>query len=260
MIYTLAQISEKTAIRFPTKEAFRCLDDSLTYSELDQKAKQLSSYLIDTGLRKGDVVGIFMNRCLDTAIAVHGIFKAGGVFVPIDPFMPINRINHILLECEIEYLITTPAQCSKVRAVVEGFAGLKTIVGLSKDLIPKAISWKTIFCRSLEGYDPPTILEQNLAFILYTSGSTGKPKGIMHTLYSGLSLAKLAADLHNLNSTDRIGNFAPLHFDPSTFGFFAAPMVGATTIIIPDAEDNEVAQGKPIRATFPSDRPVWEIL
>ncbi|HMB62013.1 MAG TPA: amino acid adenylation domain-containing protein [Eudoraea sp.] len=235
MIYTLAQIIEQTAERFPEKEAFRCLNDALTYEELNEKANQLSSYLIGAGLKKGRVVGIIMNRCLDTAIAVHGIFKAGGVFVPINPFMPLNNILHILKDCDIEYIITTPSQSNKIRAIAEITPFLKSIVGITETLTVKTIAWDTIFSLDLQGYVPPIILEEDLAFILYTSGSTGTPKGIMHTHYSGLSLAKLAVDLHSFNSEDRIGNFAPLHFDPSTFGYFAAPMVGATTVIIPDA-------------------------
>ncbi len=235
MIYTLAQIIEQSAARFPQKEAFRCLDDSVTYSELDVQSKQLADYLINAGLQKGDRVGILMNRCLDTATAVHGTFKSGGVFVPINPFMPINRIVAIMEDCGIAHLLTIPSQKKKIKSITAKAPFLRSVVGLEDSIGITTASWEAVFKRTLEDFSPPAILEQDLAFILYTSGSTGVPKGIMHTHYSGLSLAKLAADLHDFTSEDRVGNFAPLHFDPSTFGYFAAPMVGATTIIIPDA-------------------------
>jgi amino acid adenylation domain-containing protein len=77
-------------------------------------------------------------------------------------------------------------------------------------------------------------MEQDLAYIIYTSGSTGEPKGIMHTHASGLSYARMAADLYELTNDDVLSNFPPLHFDQSTFDYFSGPLVGATTVIIPE--------------------------
>jgi amino acid adenylation domain-containing protein len=79
------------------------------------------------------------------------------------------------------------------------------------------------------------LTEQDLAYILYTSGSTGNPKGIMHTHRSGLSFAEWAAEEYGLRSSDRLSNHAPLHFDLSTFDFFAGSSAGATVVIIPEA-------------------------
>jgi len=78
-------------------------------------------------------------------------------------------------------------------------------------------------------------LEDDLAYILYTSGSTGTPKGIMHTHRSGLAYARLCVETYDLVAQDIFGNHAPIYFDISTLGFFAAPMVGATTIIASEA-------------------------
>lgn len=235
MIFTLVQILEQTAARFPEKESFRCADDSISYAELDWKAKQLASYLMECGLCKGDRVAVFMNRCLDTAVAVYGILMAGGAFVAINPFLPLKRTLSIMNDCGIPFVVTTPSQSHKVKAISKEAPFLRSIVGLPNDVSTKAVSWESIFSRSLKTYQPPEILEQDLASILYTSGSTGIPKGIMHTHYSLLSLARLEADLHNSTHKDRIGNFAPLHFDQSLFGYFSGPLVGATTIIFPDS-------------------------
>ena len=235
MTYNLAQLIEQAALRFQNKEAFKCLDDSLGYVELDKKANLLASSLIEGGLRKGDRVGIYMNRCLDSAVAVYGVLKTGGAFVAIDPFLPISRTLAIMNDCGIEHLITTPSQSNKIKSIAKAAPFLKSITGISKDLESRAISWEAIFSRALTGYHPPEILEQDLASILYTSGSTGTPKGIMHTHGSLLNLAKLEANLHDSNHEDVIGNFAPLHFDQSLFGYFSGPLVGAKTVIFPDS-------------------------
>ncbi len=235
MTNNLAQILEHSAAFFPEKDAFNCLDDSLSYSDLNIKANQLAQHLILKGLRKGDRVGIYMNRCLDTAIAVYGILKAGGAFVAINTFMPLSRTMTIMKDCGIEHLITTPKQSRKIDGISKAAPFLKTIIGVSIEQESKAISWDAIFSISLDRYSQPVLLEQDLASILYTSGSTGVPKGIMHTHASLVSLAKLEVKLHDASDKDIIGNFAPLHFDQSLFGLFAGPLVGAKTVIFPDS-------------------------
>ena len=235
MIYNIANLLEQSAGIYPKKDAFRCLDISISYKALNTKADQLSSCLMEQELVRGDRVAIFMNRCLDTAIAVYGILKSGGAFVAIDPFLPLERILVILNDCGIKHIITTPAQTRKIKLITKKAQFLESVIGLSEDLDGKNVSWESIFLRPLENYVPPTLLEHDLASILYTSGSTGVPKGIMHSHHSLLSLAKLEADLHQSNSSDIIGNFAPLHFDQSLFGYFSGPLVGATTVIFPDA-------------------------
>lgn len=235
MLYNIANLLEQSAVRFPKKDAFKCLDDSISYKALDSKSDQLASYLIDRGLVRGDRVAIFMNRCLDTAVAFYGILKSGGAFVAIDPFLPLERTLVILNDCGIEHIITTPAQTRKIKLITQKASFIKSIIGLAENLEGKAVSWEALFSKSLKGYLPPRILEHDLASILYTSGSTGSPKGIMHSHHSLLSLAKLEADLHTLDNSDIIGNFAPLHFDQSLFGYLSGPLAGATTVIFPDA-------------------------
>jgi len=234
MKYNLAQLLEQTANHLPDNTAFKCLDESLSYIELNNRANQLANYLNEKGLNKGDRVAIYMNRCLETAIAVYGILKAGGVFVAINPFLPISRTLLILDSCGIEFLLTTP-QLEKKVYNISGETRLKAIIGTSKKMPTTAVSWDTIYSKPLNKVVEKRILGDDLASILYTSGSTGMPKGIMHTHANILSLARLEADLHKSDQNDIIGNFAPLYFDQSLFGYFSGPLVGATTVIFPDS-------------------------
>lgn len=72
------------------------------------------------------------------------------------------------------------------------------------------------------------------AYVIPTSGSTGRPKAIVHTHRSALAYARAAADTYDLSSRDRLANIASLHFDQSTFELYAAPLVGASAIVVPD--------------------------
>lgn len=235
MLYTLAHIVENSAHLFPDKEAFRCGTDTLTYTELDIKTNQLAKHLVDSGVKKGDRVGIYMNRCIETAIAIYGIMKAGAAYVPLDSGAPRSRTLFLIKDCTIQFLITTPKQKKRISKLLEEESTLKQIIGYSDDLSITSFNWDFIFSIPLQNYHKVNVLGKDLAYILYTSGSTGAPKGIMHSHNSGLAYAKLSSELYGLTPQDRVANHAPLHFDISTFGYFSAPLASATTVIVTDA-------------------------
>lgn len=235
MIYLLPHTIANSAQRFPEREAFRCGADSLTYRQMRKRMNQLAAQIHAIGIAKGDRIGIYLNRSLETAIAMYGIMQAGAVYVPIDPKAPIDRSRFLVEDCNIKILITNKGQKKNVEKIIAKPTALKSIIGLEAMEDMSTFSWETVFNFSDQLILPFRILEKDLAYIIYTSGSTGQPKGIMHTHYSGLSYARLSANVYGLNEQDRIGNHAPIHFDISTLGYFTAPLVGACTVIVSDA-------------------------
>lgn len=238
MINTLPNCIENSANLFPNKEAFRCGESSLTYSDLDIKTNQLAKHLVDSGVQTGDRIGIYMNRCIETAIAIYGILKSGAAYVPIDPVAPHSRTQFLIKNCGIQFLVTTQKQKKRVEKLLETESNLQQVIGVADELNISNYSWESIFSLSLKNYRKVTILGSDLAYVMYTSGSTGTPKGIMHTHRSGLAYAQLSSNLYDLKPEDRVANHAPLHFDISTFGYFSTPYASATTVIIPDAHIN----------------------
>ncbi|MEZ4709414.1 MAG: amino acid adenylation domain-containing protein [Caldilineaceae bacterium] len=235
MIYLLPQIIEEAARRHPNKEAFRFRDQSLTYAQLLQRVNQLANTLIACGVRRGDRVGIYTPKSLECAVAIFGIMQAGAAYVPLDPTAPVDRVRFMLANCGIRCLISHAVKRGALRQIGEAGIGLSHVIGMAQqgDLPFAMISWADI--DKMPDIAPAvTAMEQDLAYIIYTSGSTGEPKGIMHTHQSGLSYARMAADLYGVTSADRLSNFPPLHFDQSTFDYFSGPLMGSTTVIIPD--------------------------
>jgi amino acid adenylation domain-containing protein len=236
--YLIHHALDQSASRRPEAVAFRFEDSSITYAECTARSNQLARALINLGVNRGDRVGIYLNKSLESAVAVYGIMKAGAAYVPIDPRLPQETLAYLLENCEIECVVAAKAQLPMLSRVA-GDTRLRAVVGASdmRDDMPfETLGWKDV----AEMSDGPVrvataLIESDLAYIMYTSGSTGRPKGIMHTHRSGLSYAEAAAETYGVSSDDILGNHSHLHFDMSTFDYFSGPLRGATTVIIPQA-------------------------
>ena len=265
MIHLLPQTILETALRLPDKIAFKCGKDQLTYAELATKIQQLATVLRDLGVKKGDLVGLFLNRSIETAIATHGVMLAGGAYVPLNPRAPVSVNQFQIKEGNFKVAITNRAQQKSLATLLRTTAGeqdagpsvrslkYSTLADLldsstsKKSMIPfvvgadnldvpgcRAIGWEEVFSQPESFKQKSRILSDDLAYIMYTSGSTGTPKGMMHTHRSGLGFARLMAHHFQIRESDVFGSHAPIYFDVSTPGLFTAPLVGATTVIVSD--------------------------
>jgi amino acid adenylation domain-containing protein len=241
MLYLLPQAVDRAAARAPEHEAVRFAGAHLTYGDLAIGSERLARVLVEHGVARGDRVAIYMGKGLRSAIAIHGIMKAGAAYVPLDPAAPPARLAFILRDAGIRHIVTEPARATVLAGLVQDGVPLGCAVGLEPDgPAPdggwplQVISWGDVDTAPAQPA-APRVIEQDLAYILYTSGSTGTPKGVMHTHRSALAWAGIAADTYGLRADDRLSNHAPLHFDLSTLDYFSAAIAGATTVIIPEA-------------------------
>ncbi len=213
-------------------------DKALTYAALSQRSNQLAHLLREQGIREHDRVGVFLNKSLETMIAIYGILKAGGAYVPLDPQSPSTRLADIIQDCGIRGIITQPNKRAVLADAGTQQDVLQFAVGAAAsdahDLPIRTYTWDDV--AQLPTTLPNVrLMEHDLAYVMYTSGSTGKPKGMMHTHYSGASYVRMSAATYGVTSEDRLSNHSPLHFDMSTFDYLTGPASGATTIIIPEA-------------------------
>ena len=237
MTYLLPHLVDRAAESAADRDAFRVPGRALTYGELAGQANRLAHLLREEGVRRGDRVGIFMPRCLESAVAVYGILKAGAAYVPIDPRMPTGGLAHLTEDCGITHLVADSSRASALERLAARPSTVRVVVG--PDAGGEA-PWVTRSWAELDGYPGGAapdiaVTSDDLAYIMYSSGSTGRPKGIMHTHRSGMSYARLSVETYDVRPEDRIGNHSPLHFDMSTFGYFSAPWAGATTLLVPEA-------------------------
>ncbi len=237
MAFLIPHLIDRSAERYPDHDAFRWNGRGLTYAELARRANGLARFLRENGVTKGDRIGVYLNKSLETAVSVYGIMKAGAAYVPLDPLAPESRVAFIVRDCGIRWLLADAAKQAVIGRIAEGIPELAGAIGIEP--LPsgglRTLSWDDIAVLAADSPPESGVMEQDLAYIMYTSGSTGAPKGMMHTHYSGLSYARLSAATYGVNHEDRLGNHSPLHFDMSTFEYFSGPLAGATTVIIPEA-------------------------
>ena len=237
MLFLLPHIVDNSASRFPDKEAFRFEGTSLTYAQLHEQSNALAHTLTDLGVGRGDRVGILLFKGLESAISIYGVMKAGAAYVPLDPFSPPARTKSAISHLGVRVVVTNENVLQHQSRLESGLQSLTGIVGLPSPLTQDqvAVSWNDVAEMTTERPPRTETTEDDLAYIMFTSGSTGTPKGIMHTHRSGLSYARTSRDLYEVDSSDRLSNHSPLHFDMSTFDYFTGPLAGATTVIISEA-------------------------
>jgi len=234
MAYILQQLLSKSAARFPEKTAVWARGRSISYRELEERSNQLAHLLEQSGVSKGDRVGLFFPKCVESIVSMFAILKAGGVYVPLDPQAPVDRIGYIISNCGIRVLIT---QDEKRRAL-----DLSTRESLDRCVVidearesgngTGVVPWAAL--SEYPASHPPavTLTETDLAYILYTSGSTGRPKGVMLSHQNALTFVEWCADKFEITNEDRLSNHAPLHFDLSVFDVYNAIEAGATVYLV----------------------------
>ncbi|HLK96771.1 MAG TPA: amino acid adenylation domain-containing protein, partial [Hymenobacter sp.] len=163
---TLADLFEAQARQAPQAIALLYEEESLTYGALFAQACQLAQYLLKSGLQPGDLVGIGMGRSPEMVIALWGVMLSGGVYVPMDPDYPRDRIKFTMQDAGVRVVITE-------RKYAPLFTGRAEVALLFADEHPYAA----------EPAERPIVQsdEAARAYIIYTSGSTGKPKGVAIT-------------------------------------------------------------------------------
>jgi amino acid adenylation domain-containing protein len=212
----------------------------LSYSELDAASNRLAHVLREHEVASGDRVGIFLDKSIEALIAIYGILKAGGVYVPFDPQAPVARLGYIARNADIRCLVSSPAKQADWPGLVGGGAPLEALVVLDAAdpgslELPSGVRLATSEDVAEAPAHPPRVARRldDLAYILYTSGSTGDPKGVMLSHRNAMTFVDWAVKEVGVRRSDVLSSHAPLHFDLSIFDLFAAAQAGAPVDLVP---------------------------
>ncbi|NRB47204.1 MAG: amino acid adenylation domain-containing protein [Saprospiraceae bacterium] len=204
----------------PDAIAIQFEDQVITYQQLDERSNQVAHLLQEQGVTKGTMVLLCLERSVELIVGMLGILKAGGVYVPVDPEAPAERIEYILADC------------------------LAPVALSQSDLVDKLPSNEALQVLLLDQVDiaslstaRPTQLPtpKDLCYVIYTSGSTGKPKGVLIE-HAGLSnMIYYQVERFGLGTKDKVLQFASVSFDGAAYEIYIA-LVAGSTLVIPTKE------------------------
>jgi amino acid adenylation domain-containing protein/non-ribosomal peptide synthase protein (TIGR01720 family) len=219
---TITGLVEAQVVRTPDAVAVVAADESLTYAGLNARAERLAVELTGRGVGPETVVSIVLPRTVDMAVALLGVLKAGGAYLPVDPAYASTRLPHIL-----------PGVRPHLVLVDAG----------TRDLVPATdipilaiddLDLRTATPTTTQVAQRPAAGPENLAYIVYTSGSTGVPKGVGITHTTIVNAVKTLVGLAGMESGQRMLLGASFGFDVATFELFSALTTGGSVEIVRD--------------------------
>src|SRR5438477_2204574 len=180
---------------------------AISYEDLQSLSNRMRDRLIHLGVRRGDRVGIYVRKSIDSVAAIFGVLKAGAAYVPVDPFGPPARNAYILNDCSVRAVVMERFFTEKLQAELNRMGGsILNPIFLAKVGGGRFLS--ETLAREQENDPAPaadTVATSpgDLAYILYTSGSTGKPKGVMLSHENATSYVHWCSEAFQPNQDDR---------------------------------------------------------
>ncbi|AOT10868.1 non-ribosomal peptide synthetase [Pseudoalteromonas luteoviolacea] len=215
------ELFEQQAYENPDSVALVFEGAQLTYQALNERANQLAHYLIETqGVKPDTLVGLYVERSLETVIGILGILKAGGAYVPLDPSYPQERLAYMISDAELKTIVSH-ASAGQVLAEYSGH-----VIDLEDVTIYQNYSKQNLDKCALG------LTRSHLAYVIYTSGSTGRPKGVLQTHQNVLRLFSVTQDDFGFNGNDCWCLFHSISFDFSVWELWGSLAFGGKLIIL----------------------------
>ncbi len=219
--YRAVDFFENQAAKCPDATALISGETRLTYNELDNQADLVACNLQSMGVGPNKTTAICMDRTYHYIIAILGILKTGGAFVPMDPRTPITRLNEMISDCEASVLITDDQSAN----MFHDFSGKAVSIASLQNNIGN--NNKPDYRRDINCDD--------LAYIMYTSGSTGKAKGVAVTQGNLSTYISELTSIFDIDNSDTYLHSASFSFSASVRQIFL-PLCSGAALVVADTE------------------------
>jgi long-chain acyl-CoA synthetase len=199
---SLVQLLDESFRKFATRNAFACMDKTMTYAELDRLSARLAAWLQSKGLKKGARVALMMPNVLQYPVAIAAVLRAGYTVVNVNPLYTPRELEHQMKDSGAEAIIILENFATTLQQVLERttikhivVASMGDLLGTMKGAVvnfvvrhvkkmvpayalPNAISFKQALAQAAGMELKPVDLDHDdIAFLQYTGGTTGLSKG-----------------------------------------------------------------------------------
>lgn len=219
--------------RTPGRAALRFGETVLTYGDLERRANKMAHVLRASGIRRGHLVGLALDRGVDMLAALLGILKSGAGYVPLDPQFPVDRLSYMAADAGLAALVTSRSYADRFDLRGRPLLVLEAMEATLEDSPDHRI-----------GRDEWAAQAEDIAYVIYTSGSTGRPKGVMvpHRAVSNFLVGMQRGP--GLDGSDRLLAVTTLSFDIAVLELMLPLGVGAEVIL---ADRESTADGLALR-------------
>ncbi|MFK7806620.1 MAG: amino acid adenylation domain-containing protein, partial [Saprospiraceae bacterium] len=212
------QLFEEQATNTPEGRAVFSASKTLSYKVLNESANQLARFLRSRGVQKGSFVGVYLNRDVELLLGLMAVVKAGGIYVPLDPSNPKERLRTIVEDADCGFILTEKTLADKVPTK----EALMICINKEEQEI-KAQSKENLLLD---------IQPDDLVYVNYTSGSSGRPKGVLIPHYAVIDHHFAIRNALDFSADDVVCSVASVAFDPSVQDFFMPLFFGASLSIV----------------------------
>ncbi|GAA1999656.1 acyl-CoA ligase (AMP-forming), exosortase A system-associated [Microbacterium ulmi] len=236
---SIAELLRIAAHSAPDRIALSAPAGALAYAELADAADRLARALVALPLERGDRVAVFLEKRLETVVALFGIAAAGAAFVPVNPVLKPRQVAHIVGDSGATVLVTSVERWAALGSALPDGSPLAHVILLGSDAATEdgrlaVHSWPLADSPATR---LPDVIDSDLAAIIYTSGSTGSPKGVALTHRNLLAGAESVNTYLGNTQDDVILAVLPLSFDAGlsqlTTGFAAGAHVVLINYLLP---------------------------
>ncbi|WP_058535841.1 non-ribosomal peptide synthetase [Legionella saoudiensis] len=215
---------EEAVVLNPTAVALMHEGFTLSYKQLNQRANQLAAHLLSyyvNNFPENKLMGICLDKSIDTIVSILAILKAGFGYVPLDPINPLSKLHYIIDDTNLTHILTDQRHAQEFATLEKPELQLYCLDAQHQD-----ISWQSMENLALD-YQC-----SDVAYVLYTSGSSGKAKGVMVEQSSVVNALKWLQRQFTLKEDDRVLQFTPYGYDNSISEIFW-PLIHGLPVVIP---------------------------
>jgi tyrocidine synthetase-3 len=210
--FVLHELFEARVDREPDAIAIVDGAQRVAYRELEARANALAHRLIEVGVGPDSIVALICDRSIEMIVAIVGVLKAGGAYLPIEPDAPAERVKYLLADSRAAAVVTVSAYATAIAH--PHVIAVDTIARAAKRPEPRA--------------DP-----HHVAYVIYTSGSTGQPKGVLVEHRNVVHFILAEKEDFAIRASDALLQTSSYTFDASIDQIWLALTSGAKLVLVP---------------------------